>query len=184
MNLRQDQKTELVSPFDPSTDFDSIGDPRPEVVCRPVDTDAERRICAELRHETFVVAQSLFDTTDKDAHDEDAQTIHLVAAIGGVAGGTVRIYRLDDSGLWKGDRLAVAPILRSMVIGEQLVRTAVQTAGEHGGTEMIATVQVPNIGFFERLGWRRDGETTVEYGAPHQAMRIDLQDQGRANARG
>ncbi len=176
MNLHQHQTTELVSPFDPSVDLESIGT-RPEVVCRPTASEAERKICAELRHEVFVVAQSVFDTTDQDARDDDDTTTHLVADIGGVAGGTVRIYRLDDYGLWKGDRLAVVPSLRSKVIGARLVQTAVQTAGELGGSEMIATVQVPNTRFFERLGWRQEGEPILAYGVPHQTMKIALERQ-------
>ena len=121
-----------------------------------------------------MVAQSIFEVTDQDARDADDATIHLVADVGGVAGGTVRIYRLDGSDLWKGDRLAVAIALRNMVIGERLVQAAVRTAGEHGGSEMIATVQVPNTRFFERLGWHRDGKPTPAYGVPHQTMRVGL----------
>ena len=60
------------------------------------------------------------------------------------------------------------------MIGKQLVQAAVQTAGELGGYEMVATVQVSNIHFFERLGWRRDGELAIAYALPHQQMRIGL----------
>lgn len=168
------QHPELSSPFDPSVDLARIGRLGPEVVCRPTVTETERAICARLRHEVFVVAQAIFDETDQDAHDVDDATIHIVADVGGVAGGTVRIYRLDESGLWKGDRLAVAAALRNMVIGERLVQAAVRTAGELGGSAMIATVQIPNISFFERIGWRRDGEPSPAYDVVHQSMKIRL----------
>jgi len=174
LNSRQQETPELVSPFDTSIDLEAIVRRRAEVACRPAATKAERAICAQLRHAVFVVEQSIFDVTDQDFRDVDDATIHLLADVGGVAGGTVRIYRLDDSGLWKGDRLAVAEPLRTMVIGRRLVQTAVRTAGELGGREMVATVQVPNIPFFERLGWRRIGEPSVAYALPHQEMRIGL----------
>jgi len=164
----------LASPFDPSIDLERVGRTRTEVVCRPAANEAERLICARLRHAVFVVEQSIFDEGDQDVRDEDDATIHLIADVGGVAGGTVRIYRLDDSGLWKGDRLAVVEQLRRSVIGKRLVQTAVQTAGELGGHEMVATVQVSNIHFFERLGWRRDGEPAIGYRLPHMQMRIGL----------
>jgi predicted GNAT family N-acyltransferase len=61
-----------------------------------------------------------------------------------------------------------------MVVGRRLVQAAVRMAGELGGREMVATVQVPNTPFFERLGWRRIGEPVVTYALPHQEMRIGL----------
>jgi putative N-acetyltransferase (TIGR04045 family) len=174
LNSRHQGTPELVSPFDPSVDLEHIARSRAEVVCRPAATVAERAICSQLRHAVFVVEQSIFDVTDQDLRDADDGTIHLVADVGGVAGGTVRIYRLDESGLWKGDRLAVAAPLRTMVVGRRLVQAAVRMAGELGGREMVATVQVPNTPFFERLGWRRIGEPVVTYALPHQEMRIGL----------
>ena len=167
-------RTELISPFDPSIDLEFVSRGGSDLVCRPTATEAERAICAQLRHAVFVVEQAIFDVTDRDARDSDSTTIHLVADVGGVAGGTVRIYPLDEAGLWKGDRLAVARLLRNMILGKQLVRTAVRTAGEFGGREMVATVQIPNIPFFEGLGWRREGAPSTEYELPHQKMRIVL----------
>jgi hypothetical protein len=55
-----------------------------------------------------------------------------------------------------------------------LVRFAVRTAGERGGRRMVAQVQVPNVPFFERLGWRRDGDPAPMFGVEHQPMAIDL----------
>lgn len=166
--------TELASPFDPSIDLAPLTRGRPEVVCRPTATRAERQICARLRHEVFVAEQNIFEGDDEDAHDHDEATIHLVADVLGVAAGTVRIYPVNDGGLWKGDRLAVFPAFRRMVVGKRLVQAAVRTAGQLGGTEMIATVQLSNVRFFEHLGWRRDGEPAPAYGVMHQLMRIPL----------
>ncbi len=174
MSSLHQTRTELTSPVDPSIDLEIVSRGGSELVCRPVATAAERAICAQLRHQVFVVEQSIFDVTDRDSRDSVSTTVHLVADIGGVAGGTVRIYPLDEAGLWKGDRLAVARPLRNMILGQQLVRMAVRTAGELGGREMVATVQIPNIPFFERLGWRREGEPSTEYELPHQKMRIAL----------
>ena len=39
---------------------------------------------------------------------------------------------------------------------------------------MTAHIQVPNVAFFTRLGWRRDGEVEIYAGRPHQPMAIEL----------
>ena len=84
--------------------------------------------------------------------------------------GAVRLYPLSGT-LWKGDRLAVLPGHRA---GAELVNFAVRTAGERGGTRMVAQVQVTNVRFFERLGWVRDGEPAMYRGVMHQPMAIAL----------
>jgi|TARA_B110000483_G_scaffold164841_1_gene195085 putative N-acetyltransferase (TIGR04045 family) len=112
--------------------------------------------------------------TDVDRWDDDCDTIHVVAAHGSEIAGTVRVYPLDDYGRWKGDRLAVLPAHRASLVGMRLVRFAVATAAAAGGLVMEASVQLPNVTFFERLGWRCDGEPTSYYGLPHQSMTITL----------
>ena len=51
---------------------------------------------------------------------------------------------------------------------------AVRTAGALGGVRMVAQVQVPNVRFFERLGWSRDGDAALYHGVMHQPMAIPL----------
>jgi putative N-acetyltransferase (TIGR04045 family) len=120
-----------------------------------------------VRRAVFVEQQRLF-SDDRDAHDDGA--LHAVAVIDGVVIGAVRLYPLSGR-LWKGDRLAVLPGYRA---GAELVRFAVRTAGERGGTRMVAQVQVANVRFFERLGWECDGEAALYRGVMHQPMAIAL----------
>jgi putative N-acetyltransferase (TIGR04045 family) len=127
-----------------------------------------------IRHSVFVEAQRLFAPDDRDARDDDPAALHAVAYAGDEITGAVRLYPLDGDGLWKGDRLAVLPSTRSLQLGAMLVRFAVRTAGERGGRLMVAQVQVPNVRFFERLGWSRDGDPAPMLGVDHQAMTIEL----------
>ena len=39
---------------------------------------------------------------------------------------------------------------------------------------MVAMIQVPNVAFFESLGWQRDGDAVAFHGRPHQPMAIAL----------
>lgn len=127
-----------------------------------------------IRHDVFVNEQGVLLMTDVDQWDSQPGVVHALAANGNTCAGTVRLYPMGDQGLWKGDRLAVVRSQRTTAVGAQLVRFATATARSRGGLVMIASVQLPNVRFFERLGWTRDGEPKDFYGLPHQPMRFDL----------
>jgi putative N-acetyltransferase (TIGR04045 family) len=136
--------------------------------------EGERAAHFAVRHAVFVEAQGLFAGSDRDARDALPDTVHVVACVDGVVVGTVRLYPLDNAGLWKGDRLAVLPSARVHRLGGELVRFAVRTAGELGGVRMVAQIQPANVRFFEHLGWARDGEPGPYCGVIHQPMAIAL----------
>ncbi len=144
-----------------------------EIVCRAVTGQDELAEHHRIRHAVFVGEQGVFPESDVDAVDARHDVLHVLAFAGDRAVGTVRLYPLDESGLWLGDRLAVLPGRRSAGAGGPLVRFAVATAGGAGGRRMIAHVQVPNRRFFERLGWTAVGTETYA-GLPHVAMTIEL----------
>jgi len=127
-----------------------------------------------IRRQVFVEEQRIFARSDRDEHDHDPATLHVVGNWEGRPAGAVRLYPLDDRGLWKGDRLAVLPAFRQLRLGELLVRFAVRSAGALGGDRMIAYIQLTNVRFFEHLGWRRVGDPVEYVGLPHQQMDIAL----------
>jgi putative N-acetyltransferase (TIGR04045 family) len=143
---------------------------RPEI--RVATSAAELEGHYRVRHQVFVEEQRIFLGDDRDAWDGTA--IHAVAVLGPIVVGAVRLYRLDESGLWQGDRLAVLPEARRLRPGGELVKFAVTTAGEHGGTRMVAHVQEPNVAFFQHLGWSRTGPFFDYHAVPHQRMDIPL----------
>jgi putative N-acetyltransferase (TIGR04045 family) len=145
-----------------------------DLVCRVVANPAEAKVHHAIRRQVFVVEQHLFDADDWDEHDEDPATLHVLGIVGDIPGGTVRLYPLGDDGLWKGDRLAVLPEFRRHGLGAPLVRYAVRTAGQHGGHQMLAHIQLPNVRFFAALGWQPIGEPAPYVGVVHQQMAIAL----------
>lgn len=147
-------------------------DGRPLLECRQVHGAAELATHLALRTQVFVLEQALFDD-DRDAHDEDPATVHVLGFVDGVPAGTVRLYPLGGS-LWKGDRLAVRPDARRAGLGAPLVRYAVSTAEARAGARMIASVQVENVTFFRRLGWSSLGDPAPYVGRLHQTMTIAL----------
>jgi putative N-acetyltransferase (TIGR04045 family) len=149
------------------------------LACRLAETDGDLAAHHAVRHRIFVVDQQLFAGDDRDERDLEPETLHAVGIdhdvlAGGAVVGAVRLYPLDDRGLWQGDRLAVLPEARVRHLGAQLVRFAVATAGERGGHTMVARIQLPNVRFFEQLGWHADGPPGPFHGVTHQPMAIPL----------
>lgn len=129
----------------------------------------------EMRRTVFVFEQGLFEDDDRDERDDEDSTLHAVGLVDGEPCGAVRLYPLGADGReWKGDRLAVVPEVRTHHLGAALVRFAVTTAGRLGGARMTAHVQLPNVRFFEHLGWRREGTPAPFHGVDHQLMSIAL----------
>jgi putative N-acetyltransferase (TIGR04045 family) len=146
----------------------------PALTCRLARDDHELGGHFAVRRHVFVEAQALFAGDDRDHRDSDPATLHAVGLAGDRVAGAVRLYPYGAGGLWKGDRLAVLPADRVHRLGAMLVRFAVATAGELGGQRMVAGIQLPNVRFFERLGWERDGEAGQSFGVMHQPMAIPL----------
>jgi putative N-acetyltransferase (TIGR04045 family) len=144
------------------------------LTCRLVESAGELAAHHAVRHRVFVVDQRLFAGSDRDDRDPLAETLHVVGVDRGVIVGAVRLYPRDPDGLWQGDRLAVLPEARVRHLGALLVRFAVATAGERGGHTMVARIQLPNVRFFEHLGWHADGPPGPYHGVMHQPMAIPL----------
>jgi putative N-acetyltransferase (TIGR04045 family) len=143
-------------------------------LCRVAAGAAELEAHFAVRRAIFVDAQALFEGDDRDERDDSPDTLHAVGVVAGAVVGAVRLYPLDAAGRWKGDRLAVLPDARSHHLGAALVRFAVATAGARGGHKMVAQIQLPNVRFFEHLGWRADGLRGEYHGVMHQPMAIRL----------
>lgn len=145
------------------------------VLCRLAVSDAELEAHYRLRLAVFVEEQSLFAESDVDGHDAQPRTLHALGFIGGAPCGAVRLYPLGPGAIeWKGDRLAVLADYRAHHLGAELVRFAVTTARLLGGRRMIAHVQLPNVPFFERLGWQVQAPPAPFHGVVHQLMSIAL----------
>lgn len=144
------------------------------LVCRQVRGPDELAAHHRIRYAVFVTEQGLFPHDDRDGHDRDAGTVHVLGLDDGVPAGTVRLYPLGGR-RWKGDRLAVLPEHRRSGLGPPLVRYAVATAGALGGTVMVAQIQLGNVRFFRSLGWAAVGDAADYLGLVHQQMSIALQ---------
>lgn len=127
----------------------------------------------QLRRTIFVDEQQLFDGHDFDELDATAYPIVAVVPETQQVVGVVRIYE-PKPGLWYGGRLGTHPDYRKgWQIGKGLIHKAVSTANTWGCTQFLATVQVQNARFFQRLHWQSLQELTI-CDRPHHLMQADL----------
>jgi putative N-acetyltransferase (TIGR04045 family) len=129
----------------------------------------------QLRNIIFVQEQGLFADTDIDTLDPIAHPIIAVEADDPDAGvvGVVRIYEPEHR-LWYGGRLGTHPDRRKgWSIGKGLITKAVTTANAWGCDRFLATVQIQNVRFFQRLHW--DSLEVMEIrGITHHLMEANL----------
>lgn len=145
------------------------------VRCAIVGTPGEAAQHHRIRLDVFVAEQAIFPVDDLDELDEAPATIKVLGFCDETAVGTVRLFPTStDATQWQGDRLAVLAPFRHRNLGGPLVDFAVRTAAARGGLRMTAHIQVPNVRFFEALGWVRVGGIETYVGLPHQPMAVDL----------
>jgi putative N-acetyltransferase (TIGR04045 family) len=128
-----------------------------------------------LRRKIFVEEQALFQNDDVDDLDAIAYPIIAVEADAPDLEvlGIVRIYEPEPR-LWYGGRLGTHPeYRRGWHIGKGLITKAVTTANAWGCDRFLATVQIQNVRFFQRLHWDSLEEIEIR-GITHHLMQADL----------
>ncbi len=131
-----------------------------------------------LRRSVFVSEQGLFNSHDRDEHDEHAYPIVALSTSCGMPDqviGVVRIYP-QPGGIFFGGRLAVCHAYRRHgIVGEKLIKRAVGTAKGLGCQRFYATVQAANVRYFQRHHFVPLEPITV-MGQPHSLMEATLRD--------
>ena len=138
----------------------------------------------QLRSAIFCQEQHLFEDCDRDEKDAIAYPIaalshdaRLASGVnGGVGSGVVGVVRIleESPRVWYGGRLGVHPECRRLnQIGKGLIWKAVTTAHGWGCDRFLATVQIQNVRFFERLHWQSLKELEIR-GVSHHLMEADL----------
>ena len=147
------------------------------IIFKLVETEAERQGHYDVRRTIFVEEQQLFHQSEVDEHDENPDTIHLVAVVAetGAVVGAVRCYPVGED-IWYGGRLAVLADYRHhpAAIGPNLCRLAEVSVIQQGCRRFLAYIQIQNVRFFQRLKWTPVGEPVDYHGQPHQLMAASL----------
>ncbi len=133
-----------------------------------------------LRRAIFAKEQQLFQGDDVDEIDRIAYPIVAISQGESTSAtdtqnvvGVVRIYEVEP-GIWYGGRLGTHPDYRKgWQIGKGLIYKAVTTANTWGCKQFLATVQLQNVRFFQRLHWQSLAEIII-CDRPHHMMEADL----------
>jgi predicted GNAT family N-acyltransferase len=123
-----------------------------------------------LRHEVFVVEQSVPPELERDEFDQSA--IHLVAVRDNTVIGTLRIIQSGDAA--KIGRMAVRASMRRSGIGIRLMQRAAEVALQQGARAITLHAQLTAKEFYRRAGYREEGDLFEEAGILHVAMRKEL----------
>lgn len=138
-------------------------------------TDFTYRIYSGLCPEARFIRESVFvqEQGFREEFDErDAASSHIVLYCGGKAVGTCRCFAED--GVWRVGRVAVLREARGKSAGAQLMRAAENFIRAEGGKTVLLSAQVRAKGFYERCGYRAEGNTYEDESVPHVRMRKKL----------
>ncbi|HOY38550.1 MAG: GNAT family N-acetyltransferase [Bacteroidales bacterium] len=129
------------------------------------DNDELLRIALTIRKLVFVDEQKIDPDLEFDGYDKDAQHFLLYFKSEPVA--TAR-WRETDAGI-KLERFAVMKQFRNHGYGSKLMAFIMQQnlTGKH----LYFHSQLSAVGFYEALGFEKDGELFYEAGIPHYAMK-------------
>jgi len=120
---------------------------------------------AAIRQEVFVDEQGFENEFD----DTDRYCIHLVLYRDGEAAAVGRLYRASD-GVWHLGRIAVRKPFRGQGLGAEVMSLLERKAYENGAVETAVSAQCRAAGFYEKLGYRAQGEVYLDEFCEHILM--------------
>ena len=136
-----------------------------------VDWAAARTQLLQIRTRVFVEEQGV--PADMEEDERDPLCLHLLARR---ASGVVGAARLDVPLGGKLGRVAVLAPERRGGVGTALMRGVHALAAGAQLPSVWCHAQLSAVPFYERLGYRREGEEFQEAGIPHLALRRELAD--------
>lgn len=122
-----------------------------------------------VRNRVFVEEQQI--PSDVEFDELDRQCHHFI--VRDVQCRPVGTGRLSPEG--NIGRMAVLQEWRGQRVGESLLLALIEKARKLALTQVTANAQLTALGFYEKFGFSREGETFMEAGIPHQAVRLALE---------
>ena len=142
-------------------------------MCRLCRSARQRAAHFAVRRAVFVDEQEMFAADDRDERDDGDHDAARDRHRGRRVAGAVRLYPLATA-TGRATAWPCCPRRATARSARGSCASPSRTAGARGGARMVAMIQLPNVAFFESLGWQRDGDAVAFHGRPHQPMAIAL----------
>lgn len=121
-----------------------------------------------VRTRVFVEEQKVPESLEWDEQDETA--IHVLSVdTNGQGIATARLLRNGQIG-----RMAVLPQYRGQGLGHEILSMLLGTAKQKGYPRVFLHAQTSAVGFYEKHGFKAQGDVFLEANIPHQHMEFDL----------
>ena len=133
------------------------------------DWDRLGAIASEIRRVVFIDEQHV--PQDEEWDGLDPECVHFLAWHGEQAVGTARL--LPDGHI---GRVAVLGETRGLGIGAALMGAAIDAARARGHHQVVLAAQTHALVFYERLGFRAEGDIFLDAGIAHRNMTLSLTD--------
>lgn len=138
------------------------------VECVITSWGTDRPALQRIRRDVFIGEQQVPESEEWD--DDDPVSVHALATLNREPVGT---GRLNPAG--KIGRIAVVTGMRGRGIGATILRLLLQEAYRRGLREPYLHAQLQAVPFYEKFGFRREGEVFDEAGIPHVRMKHALE---------
>lgn len=122
----------------------------------------------KIRREVFVSEQGFVNEFD----NIDSEAYHIVAFVDGEQAAAARLFE-EDRG-WHIGRVAVLKKFRGMGLGAQIMKKAEEFARENKISKISLSAQKRVQGFYEKLGYKAQGDIYYDEFCPHIMMTKEL----------
>ena len=136
---------------------------------RKIDTPQEQAIAHKIREEVFVKEQNVPFAEEYDEYEQTS--VHFLAFYEGKPCGTAR-WRFTENGI-KLERFAVLKEFRNKKVGKatlEAVLENIKNTAETSQKTLYLHAQVQVVGFYEKFGFQKIGETFQECDIWHYKM--------------
>ncbi|MDB9529391.1 GNAT family N-acetyltransferase [Oscillatoria sp. CS-180] len=140
---------------------------KPTITVSVVDYRLYEDLIRSIRKAVFVNEQCIPAAIEKDSDDLLSQ--HVLACCGRQVVGTGRLTPKGRIG-----RVAVSRPIRRRGVGFSIMQKLLEVAQQDNHQAVVLAAQYHAIKFYEKLGFRREGDAFTEVGIMHVMMRKQL----------
>jgi predicted GNAT family N-acyltransferase len=138
-----------------------------------VDWHHKQDVLKAIRKSVFIDEQHVPRDLEWDGQDNDCT--HFLASINATPVATARLTAKGQIG-----RMAVLREYRGHGIGSRLLVNVIEQAKQLGHRQVFLHAQVNVIGFYQKHGFRAEGDIFIDAAIEHRSMRLSLLEDGMA----